>query len=85
MSMNTEPKVGAYLDEEEKELIKAIEADDYDFGKSLLATECKAAFQKAAKNTNTINNQQKPFKVKTFNLGEDVEPSRDELYCGRGL
>ncbi len=32
-----------------------------------------------------MNTQQKPFEVKTFSLGEDVVPDRDELYAGRGL
>ena len=32
-----------------------------------------------------MNAQQKPFEVKTFSLGEDVIPDRDELYAGRGL
>ena len=27
----------------------------------------------------------KPFEVKTFNLGSDIMPDRDDLYAGRGL
>jgi len=29
--------------------------------------------------------QKKPFQVRTFNLGEDVQVDRDELYLQRGL
>jgi len=49
--MNKEPYVANYLDDEERELIEAIEADDYEPGKSLLTPELMAQMQEAARNT----------------------------------
>lgn len=49
--MNTEPTIGRYLDDEERELIEAIEGGEYDRGKSLLTPELKAEMQEAARNT----------------------------------
>ena len=36
--MKKEPQIGKYIDEEEKELVKAIERDEYVFGESDLST-----------------------------------------------
>ena len=49
--MNKEPYVENYLDDEEQELIEAIEGGEYDGGKSLLTPELKAEMQEAARNT----------------------------------
>lgn len=49
--MNKEPYVENYLDDEERELIEAMEADDYVPGKSLLTPELRAQMQEAARNT----------------------------------
>lgn len=60
--MNTEPKIGTYLDDEEKELVEAIEADDYNFGESHLTPERKALLQGAAKST--INEQRQKISIR---------------------
>ena len=49
--MKIEPHVSKYIDEEEKELIEAIESDDYELGKSELTPEKLQMFQDAARNT----------------------------------
>ena len=49
--MNKKPYVENYLDDEERELIEAIEADDYEPGESLLTPELRAQMQEAARNT----------------------------------
>lgn len=49
--MKKEPYVSTYLDDEEKELIEAIEADDYEAGPSLLTPETLRDVQEAARNT----------------------------------
>ena len=49
--MKKEPHVSTYLDDEEKELIEAIDADDYETGPSLLTPETLRDLQKAARNT----------------------------------
>jgi len=49
--MTKTPHVANYLDDEERELIEAIEADDYEPGKSLLTPELMAQMQDAARNT----------------------------------
>ena len=45
---NKIPTIGAYLDDEEKELIEAIEGGMFDEGKSLLTPERKIELQKMA-------------------------------------
>ena len=45
------PTVGAYLDDEEKELIEAIEGGEYDIGESLLTAERKVELQEMARST----------------------------------
>ena len=49
--MKKEPYVENYLDDEERELAQALEADDYVPGESLLTPELKAQLQEAARNT----------------------------------
>lgn len=49
--MKKEPYVSTYLDDEERELIEAIEADDYEPGESLLTAELLQSMQEAARNT----------------------------------
>jgi predicted DNA binding CopG/RHH family protein len=49
--MSKEPYVGKYLDDEERELIEAFEADDYVPGPSQLTPERLEFFRQAARNT----------------------------------
>ncbi len=45
------PKVGTYLDDEEKKLIEIIEGEDYEIGKSFMTPERLEELQAAAKAT----------------------------------
>ena len=45
------PKIGTYIDDEEKELIEAIENGAYDTGRDLLNPENKKELQQIARNT----------------------------------
>ncbi len=49
--MNKAPSVGKYLDDEERELIEAIEADDYVPAPNQLSPERLELFRQAARNT----------------------------------
>lgn len=49
--MKKEPYVSTYLDDEEKELIEAIESNDYKAGPSLLTPKTLRNVQEAARNT----------------------------------
>jgi len=49
--MKNTPYVSKYLDDEEKELIEAIESDSYEVGKSLLTVEILQNLQETARNT----------------------------------
>jgi|TARA_B110000879_G_C11072492_1_gene471302 predicted DNA binding CopG/RHH family protein len=49
--MKNTPYVNKYLDDEEKELIKAIESDRYEVGKNLLTVKLLQNLQEAARNT----------------------------------
>lgn len=49
--MKNEPTVSKFLDDEERALIEAIEADNYKPGKSLLTPELMAQMQQAARDT----------------------------------
>ena len=49
--MNKEPYVSQYIDDEERELIEAIESEDYKMGASQLSTEVIAEAQALAQNT----------------------------------
>jgi predicted DNA binding CopG/RHH family protein len=60
--MNKEPKIGAYIDDEERELVEAIEADDYEFGESQLTPERIADLQQAARNT--LNEQRQKISLR---------------------
>ena len=60
--MNTEPKIGAYIDDEERELVEAIESDDYEFGENQLTPERMAALQQAARNT--LNEQRQKISLR---------------------
>ena len=48
--MKNTPYVSKYLDDEEKELIEAIESDRYEVGKNLLTVELLQNLQKSARN-----------------------------------
>ncbi len=45
------PKIGKFLDDEERELYEAIEADDYTPGKNHLTADLKAQLQDSARAT----------------------------------
>ena len=60
--MNNIPSIGAYIDDEEKELIEAIEADDYELGESQLTPERLAYLQQMARNT--INEQRQKISIR---------------------
>ena len=49
--MTKTPHVATYLDDAERELIEAIETDEYEPGQSLLTPELMAQMQDAARNT----------------------------------
>ena len=49
--MTKKPNVTKFLDDEEKELIEAIEADDYEPGTSLLTSELVQDLKESARNT----------------------------------
>ncbi len=49
--MNSTPHVETYLDDEERELIEILEAEDFAPAASLLTPELKAQMQKTARNT----------------------------------
>ena len=66
--MNTEPRIGAYLDDEERELIESIECDDYEFGESELTQEHLAYLQEAARNTLNEERQKISLRVPKTDL-----------------
>ena len=49
--MTKAPKIGAFLDAEEKAIVASIERDDYIAGKNALTPQCLAALQAAARAT----------------------------------
>jgi|GEM_PF-4742370 len=49
--MKQEPRIGHFLDEEEENIVKAINKDDYIVGTSRLTPERLQALQAAARNT----------------------------------
>ena len=49
--MKKQPSIDTYIDDEEKELIEAIESDDYTFGESNLSSERLGYLKRAAQNT----------------------------------
>ena len=56
--MSTDPKIGAYLDEEERELATAIDATSYAFGQDNLSKDRLTQLQSAAR-TNLNEERQK--------------------------
>lgn len=60
--MNKKPTIGQYIDKEEKELVEAIEHDDYNFGESGLTSEKLAFFKEAAKNT--LNDERQKVSIR---------------------
>lgn len=60
--MNKEPTIGSYIDDEERELIEAIEAGEYDGAESLLTDERRAALQQIARNT--LNEQRQKISLR---------------------
>jgi hypothetical protein len=53
--MSRAPTIGKYLYSEEEELFRAIESDNYKFGKSALTPERKAELQQAARRTLNVS------------------------------
>ena len=49
--MKTVPYVENYIDDEERDLVEALESDDYTPAQSLLTPELKSQMQEAARNT----------------------------------
>lgn len=49
--MKKEPHINTYIDDDEKELVEAIESDKYDFGESNLDPERLVFLKKVAQNT----------------------------------
>jgi predicted DNA binding CopG/RHH family protein len=70
MQMAKEPTIGKFLDAEEEEFYRAIESDDYEFGKSILTPEWKAELQQAARNT--LNDERVPIslRISKYNLSK---------------
>lgn len=66
--MKNEPTIGDFLDDEEKELYEAIEANPLSF-KSIMTPESKAELQQAARNTlNGGERVQITLRVSKYNL-----------------
>ena len=68
--MSNEPTIGKFLDREEEELFRAIESDDYGFGKSTLTPERKVELQRAARNTLNDERVQITLRVSKHNLSK---------------
>jgi len=66
--MTTEPKIGSYLDEEERELAELIESDAYEPGESQLTPERLAHLQEAARNTLNDDRQKISLRISKTNL-----------------
>lgn len=60
--MSKEPTIGSYSDDEERELIEAIEAGEYDGAKSLLTDKRRAELQQIARNT--LNEQRQKISLR---------------------
>lgn len=60
--MSKEPHIGTYIDDEEKELIEAIELDGYNFGESTL-NDAKLSFLKKAAE-NTLNDKRQKISIR---------------------
>jgi predicted DNA binding CopG/RHH family protein len=68
--MSKEPVIGKFLDREEEELFRAIESDEYVFGKSALTPERKAELQKAGRHTLNDERVQITLRVSKHNLSK---------------
>lgn len=66
--MTTHPKIGAYIDDEERELIELMESDDYEPGESQLTPELLADLQQAARNTLNEERQKISLRVPRTDL-----------------
>lgn len=60
--MNKEPTIGSYIDDEERELIEAIEGGEYDGAQSLLTEERLAELQQIARNT--LNEERQKISIR---------------------
>ena len=76
--MNTEPRIGEYIDDEERELVEALEADDYEPGESLLTPERLAMMQEAARNTLNEERQKISLRVPRTDLARLKAKARRE-------
>lgn len=68
--MAKEPTIADYLDDEERELIEAIESDDYEFGPSLLTPEHKTELQAAASETKKEMRTKITLRVRNVDLAK---------------
>jgi predicted DNA binding CopG/RHH family protein len=68
--MSKAPTIGKYLGREEEELFRAIESDNYKFGKSALTPERKSELQKAAGRTLNDERVQITLRVSKHNLSK---------------
>ncbi len=68
--MSKKPATPKFLDREEEELFRAIEADTYKFGKSALTTKRKAELQAAARTTLNDERVQITLRVSKHNLSK---------------
>lgn len=66
--MKKEPTIGSYIDDEERELIEAIEAGEYDDAKSLLTEERRAELRQIARNTLNEERQKISLRVPRTDL-----------------
>ena len=66
--MHKEPTIGRYIDDEERELVEAIERDGYAFGKSNLTPERIEFFKQAARKTLNDERQKISLRVPKHDL-----------------
>lgn len=66
--MNQEPKIGDYVDDEERELVEAIESEDYQLGTDALTPERLQVFKQAAQNTLNEERQKISLRVPRTDL-----------------
>lgn len=68
--MGKEPHVTTFVDREEEELYRAIEADDYVPGESQLTPERRAELMAAARNTLNDERTKITIRVSKYNLAK---------------
>lgn len=68
--MSNKSATPKFVDHEEEELFRAIESDNYDFGKSTLTPARKAELRKAAGNTLNDERVQITLRVSRYNLAK---------------